>query len=884
MLSIRTRTIISIVAVILAISASYFFFFIKQRDQNQEQVIRSKKELVTALVASMTNDINNQYSTRIKSFANRQKDIVQYFGERKSDELYRATLPVYKILQSEKNHFDHINFILPDNSIFLRMHDSEKYDDEEYSCVVHSDVNHHGTNEGTSGFVYGKCGLLYRVVEPLQYQGKFIGSVLFGLRMESFVRDIREYLNMHTAFALRKDLIKIAKDDAQGITDGGGYIINDLEDPFFKATSSQIVLKGQEQHIVYNDAVYFVFPSYNIKDKDDREIGHILQAVDLTNIIKSYRKDVTRLILITLVVIVLASCILYLAFSKLLGEMFKLNTQLEQTNEELIEAGKELEEQVLKRTTELGEANTQLIKEIEERQEANISLVRSIEEWQSTFDAIADPVTILDKDLEIVIANRAAHDLLSKDDKEIVGRTCHELYAGYPDPCENCPASVVFSTGVKKEYEVEHEYLGKNFLVTCSPVYDDNEVTGYVHTAKDITEEKVLKKQLSQAQKMEAIATLAGGIAHDFNNILGAILGNADLLLYRLVPPAGATMPNMQQLTPEEIASHIEAIKKAGNRAKELVSQILAFSRQSKTQRQNVLITPVIKEGVKLLRSSLAANIEIKSSIDQNPCHINADLGQVHQVFMNLCTNAAQAMSENGGVLDVSMQNFEADTSSRNRFPDVNPGMYLKLSIKDTGHGISPEIMERIFDPFFTTRDVGEGTGMGLSVIHGIITAHHGFLDVKSEVDVGSEFTVFFPCVKGEHDLADDPVLGVPRGREKILFVDDEADIVKMSASMLEYLGYTVLSATSGEEAVEQLQGVASDVDLVICDYSMPGMSGTDLAGKMLEMGIKLPIILCSGFSESVVLDEQGKKVIRKFMSKPLDMKKLAVAIREVLS
>ncbi len=419
--------------------------------------------------------------------------------------------------------------------------------------------------------------------------------------------------------------------------------------------------------------------------------------------------------------------------------------------------------------------------------------------------------------------------------------------------------------------------------MSCSPIYDGDEVSGYVHTAKDITEEKILKRQLSQAQKMEAIATLAGGIAHDFNNILGAILGNADLLLYRLAtPPAGHEEIKMP--SPGDISSHLEAIKKAGNRAKELVSQILAFSRQSKTQRQNVLITPVVKEGVKLLRSSLAANIEITSTVDQNVCHINADLSQVHQVLMNLCTNAAQAMAEKGGVLDVSLGNLEITAASRLRYPDVPSGTYLALAVKDTGHGIPPEIMERIFDPFFTTRDVGEGTGMGLSVIHGIITAHRGYLDVRSRVDAGSEFTVFFPCVHSGMELDEDPVLGVPRGKEKILFVDDEFEIVKMSATMLQYLGYTVVSATSGDQALEMLRGNEADAELVICDYSMPGMSGTELAAEIIQVRKDIPVILCSGFSESVVLDDKAKKVIRKFMSKPLDMKKLAIAIREVLT
>lgn len=885
MLSIRSKTIIAILGVILTISASYFFFFLKQRDQSKELIIQCKKDLVTSLVASMTSELNNQYSARIKSFALRHEQIIRNFAERNRERLYEAAVPVYETLRRENSYFDHINFILPDKTVFLRLHNPDRYGDkEQYTCSVYTESVSNPT-EPVSGFVYGSCGILYRVIQPLYFNQQYIGNVLFGIRMGSFVNDIKKDLDMHTALALRKDLAEQSGNSEIGGIDSGKYIIHHFDDPFFKAEGAKLNLTGREQQFLHDGDVHYVFPSYVIRDRDGEEIGRIIQGLDLTQVVHSYRADIYRLAGVTSVVLALASVILYLAFSRLLGELVTLNRQLQTKNSELIEAGQQLEAQVLKRTEELAEANTKLMQEIEERHKTNLSLIRSIEEWQSTFDAIADPVVILDTDLDVVIANKAAKEMLTREDREIVGRPCHELFAGSREVCENCPAGDVFTRGLQKEYEIEHEHLGKNLLVSCSPIYDGDEVTGYIHTAKDITQEKILKKQLAQAQKMEAIATLAGGIAHDFNNILGAILGNADLLLFRMTPPPGSgTAPDKIELAPEEIRTHMEAIKKAGNRAKELVSQILAFSRQGKTRRQNVLITPVIKEGIKLLRSSLPANIEIASSIEPQPCHIFADLSQIHQVFMNLCTNAAQAMEEHGGSMDISLFHFQADTSSRKRYPDLKPGKYLALSVKDTGHGMSPEIQERIFEPFFTTRDVGEGTGMGLSVIHGIITAHEGVLDVQSQVDVGSEFTVFFPCVDKEREYAEDPVLGVPRGKEKVLFVDDEYEIVKMSASMLQYLGYTVYPATSGEKALELLQLEAADAQLVICDYSMPGMSGTELAAEISRRRQDLPVILCSGFSESVVLDDETKKVIRKFMSKPLDMRKLAIAIREVLS
>ncbi|GAB4346430.1 MAG: hypothetical protein Kow0089_23810 [Desulfobulbaceae bacterium] len=883
MLGIRSKTIIAVVGVILVTTTAYFFFFVKQQDQSRKLVIDSKKELVTTLVATMTRELDARYRSRIKSFALRNEKIIDSFARRDRDALYRETLAPFEILRTENHFFDHINFVLPDQVVFLRMKEPARHGDrEEFSCSVYTDTG--GKPEGISGFVFGDCGLLYRVVEPLFLHDRFLGYVMFGIRTDFFVEEIREHINMHTALSLRRDLVERMENAVHGGMVVGDEVIFTYDDPFFSDVLKEGTLPSENREILHEGKVHFIFPSFEVRDGEGNLLGRFLQGIELDEMASSYSADLIRLGIFTLLVLVIASAILYLAFSKLMQEVMALNRELEEKNRQLVEAGQQLEEQVLKRTAELAEANTRLIREIEQRKETNRSLERSIEEWQSTFDAISDPVTILDTDLEVVIANKAAHELLSQDEKEIVGRTCYELYAGNHVPCESCPAKDVFAGGVKKEYEVEHEYLGKHLLVSCSPIYDRGEVTGYVHTAKDITEEKILRRQLSQVQKMEAIATLAGGIAHDFNNILGAILGNADLLLYRVSPPPGSTVGEPKPVTPEDIAGHLQAIKKAGNRAKELVSQILAFSRQGKTQRQDVQITPVVKEGVKLLRSSLPANIEVTSEIDPAACHINADLGQIHQVFMNLCTNAAQAMAEKGGKLHVVLATMEADSATRKRYPNLPPGRYLSLAVRDTGHGIPPEIMERIFEPFFTTRDVGEGTGMGLSVIHGIITAHGGFLDVKSKVDKGSEFTVFFPCVDTGREVEEDPVLGVPRGREKILFVDDEFEIVKMSTSMLQYLGYTVYSATSGEKALEILQGEGADADLVICDYSMPGMSGAELAGEILKIRRDLPVILCSGFSESVVLDGETKKVIRKFMSKPLDMKKLAVAIREALS
>lgn len=511
-------------------------------------------------------------------------------------------------------------------------------------------------------------------------------------------------------------------------------------------------------------------------------------------------------------------------------------------------------------------------------------LKQELGDWQRTFDAIVDPVIILDMEMTVLKSNQAAVSLLSVDGQSIEGNKCHQLFAGSEKVCSICPVQTAIHEQSSYGQEIHHRYLGRTFFVSCAPIKVQDEIAGFVYTVKDISHQRSLEKQLVQAQKMEAIATLAGGIAHDFNNILGAILGNADLLLYRLPQKGEKTVSAAPPITFEEIAEHLMAVKRAGNRAKELVSQILAFSRQSTSKRKPVNIGPIIKEACKLLRSSLPATIEVKVSVAQNIGMIYGDPTQVQQVLMNLGSNAAQAIEHRSGKIEISLREIEAGKAEIARYSDLAPGEYIVLTVKDNGKGIPKEVLERIFDPFFTTREVGEGVGMGLAVIHGIIISHDGVIDVQSETGKGSVFTIFFPKVHEETDGLEDIIPSMPRGTETILFVDDEEDIVTMRTRMLEYLGYKVLPATNPEQALGYFTRESEGIDLVITDHTMPRMTGVQLAAEINKIRQGLPIILCSGYSEAVTTEEARKVGIRRFLAKPLDMRLLAMAIRELLS
>jgi PAS domain S-box-containing protein len=507
-------------------------------------------------------------------------------------------------------------------------------------------------------------------------------------------------------------------------------------------------------------------------------------------------------------------------------------------------------------------------------------------EWKSTFNTLNEPIIILDKNREIVKANDAAQTLLSSETDDIIGRKCYQLFIGSTSQCAGCLLEKVKHSGTRQEIDIERPFLGKILRVSCAPIFDGKELVGYIHSAHDISHQRSLEKQLIQAQKMEAVATLAGGIAHDFNNILGAILGNADLLLYRLPDSFTETTADGTQISVGEIQEHLAAIRKASLRAKELVSQILAFSRQKAAECREVVISPVIKEAVKLLQSSLPATIELHATLAPDIGSIYADPTQIHQVLMNLCTNAVDALENRHGRIDISL--YEVQIASRQQQPSshLKKGEYIVLTVRDNGIGMSDEIKDRIFEPFFTTREVGDGTGMGLAVLHGIVTAHNGVVVVSSAPGKGSEFSVYFPKVvlPEKSKVQNKKAASLPTGSETIIFADDEEDIVKMLTMMLEHLGYNVIPAAGGEQVLSYLKNHLQEVDMLITDQTMRDMTGLELAKEVHDLRQDLPIILCSGYSETLSSNSSEQQGIKKFLAKPIKMKDLAETIRQVFS
>jgi PAS domain S-box-containing protein len=513
-------------------------------------------------------------------------------------------------------------------------------------------------------------------------------------------------------------------------------------------------------------------------------------------------------------------------------------------------------------------------KRTEETLKERESLLRTV------FETLPLGVWIADREGRIVQGNPAGHKIWAGDGQGGIGQFGE--YRGWRvDTGKQIKAEewavrravLRGETSINEEIEIEcFDGTHKIILNSAVPIRNEKqEIIGAFVVDEDITDHKRAEKNLRQAQKMEALGTLVGGIAHDFNNILMPITINTELAL--LDTEEGN--PTHQYLQP---------VLDAAKRGKDLVNQIITYSRQKEQERKPVKISPIIKEAIKFLRSSLPKSIEIRGSIETESDIIQADPTQIHQVLMNLSSNAAYAMREKGGILEVRLAPIEVDFDLVAKYPDLKTGPYVELTISDTGCGMPPDVIERIFDPFFTTKKPGEGTGLGLPVVLGVTKSHGGGIAVDSEIGRGSRFTIFFPRV--QNGIEPDPILPgpIPTGKERILLIDDEKVQLQSVGHMLERFGYHVLARADSLEALDLFRANPDAFDLIITDQTMPQMTGEKLAESILRIRPDIPIILCTGFSEVVDADQAKTIGIREFVMKPFTIKEMTETIRKVLS
>jgi len=481
-------------------------------------------------------------------------------------------------------------------------------------------------------------------------------------------------------------------------------------------------------------------------------------------------------------------------------------------------------------------------------------------------------IMVSDRENRLTYVNRAFEKLTGYSAAEAIGRTPGILKSGQHDRA--------FYQNLKKTIYAGHPWQGITTLrkksgdyyevyATITPVLDKSRSPNYfVSVHRDVTKEREQQKRFQQNQRLESIGTLAGGIAHDFNNLLSPILGFTDLSIQAL--PSGS-----------KTKDYLEQVLLAGNRAKELVQQILSFSRRSKHERKPLLMAPIVKEALKLLRATIPTSIDIHQEIGGATETVVADPTEIHQVVMNLCTNAFHAMPD-GGVLTVTLETVDLDSDNVAIIPNCKPGRHLKLSVEDTGQGIAPEIRDKIFEPYFTTKEEGRGTGLGLAVIHSIVTTSGGEITVYSEPGKGTRFNVYLPAAEAIPTDAVEKRATIRSGHERILFIDDDPSIVELGKMTLEQYGYSVTTSVDPVQALERFKNAPADFDMVITDMTMPGMTGDQLVADLLNIRPDLPIIVSTGFSERMNKEKAKEMGIRKLLGKPVTPATLLSTIREI--
>ena len=487
---------------------------------------------------------------------------------------------------------------------------------------------------------------------------------------------------------------------------------------------------------------------------------------------------------------------------------------------------------------------------------------------------------------KVLFCNRYAQQFFGFSEEEIVGMNLVGTIVPEIDSSGRDLRSMILDIGLNPEkyFNTENENIKRNgerawIVWTNRPTYDEKgDIVELLCIGNDITglkqaeqEKKLLEGQLRQAQKMEAIGTMAGGIAHDFNNILASVMGYTELAVK-------ASQDGKQRM-------FLEQVTKASERAKNLVGQILAFSRQTEQSRQALDISVIVKESLKLLRATIPSTIQIRQCISSDDSTVLADPTQIHQIVLNLCNNATHAMRDQSGILEVGLSNIHILQEMLIIHHDLKEGEYVLLTIRDTGHGIDPAIKDKIFDPFFTTKKSSEGTGLGLSVVYGIVRSHGGAISVQSDVGIGTTFSIYLPKV--ETRTAKQKMqksVDLIGGMERILFVDDEQSLAKMVPIFLRNLGYEVVSTTSSIEALNIFAQDPQRFDMVITDMTMPDMTGLELSERMLAVRKKFPIILCTGYHESITWNEVARRGIKELVMKPVSLTDLGLLIRKTLN
>jgi PAS domain S-box-containing protein len=870
--------------VILSLCGFLLFKGISHFDGEIRLAIHEQERFIDGITDSIRKYSFDSYLFKIRHFVQHSEQIGQALADRDRDLLYRTALPHYQYLHGENGYFHAMNFNLPDGTVFLMVQKPELFG-ENVGKVRRIVMDVHKNRRQQSGFDVGKCGAMFWVAQPIFHRGEYVGLVEFGIEVRQLETALAASLKSEVTSVLNANRWQKAELVQEGYQAHGEHVLLTRGNTLFDRIADTIDFSRREdQRVTIDGKPHILHSCALLPDFQEENIGRVVLFQDISEQVLRKKIFILHALLLTAALLAAAFIVLYYSFGELIGRLEEYAEENTKTRKDLQTAHDRLEERVKERTVELAKSNARLADEVAIRRRAETRLDKQRAFLETIIESLTNPFYVIDAEsYSVIMANKAARAISGAESAH--GLTCYGLTHHAEEPCaaegHPCPLTEVKKTGKPVFLEhIHYDHSGEQRIVEvyAYPILDENgTVVQVVESTLDVTERRrsdeereKLRSQLIASQKMEAVGILAGGVAHDFNNILTVILGYSQIMAL-----------SFNEAHP--MREMVNEIYEAAERAAGLTQQLLAFSRKQVMIIKVVNPNDIVRNISKMLGRLIGEDVRMHIAMAGDIGNIRADAGQIQQVIMNLAINARDAMPD-GGSLTIETGQIELDEKYAARRPGVQPGLYAMITVTDTGAGMTPEIQEEIFEPFFTTKKRGEGTGLGLSTAYGIVRQHNGHIYVYSEPRRGTTFKIYLPIAGGSaEELGIQDNRSMPPGSETILIVDDDASIRRLLKDTLEPLGYELIEAGSGEDALALLERSEKEIQLVLTDLIMPGMNGQELldAIKTKRPGIKS--ILMSGYTDTILLRHQVFKPGVIFINKPLLPIALANRIRELL-
>ncbi|MDW7773479.1 MAG: ATP-binding protein [Desulfobulbaceae bacterium] len=884
-MNVKNRTLLLVSLILIFLTGFYLYEGADHYNNELDIAVLEQEKLIDSITDDIKEYAFGQYHHKIKRFLNHHEGIRQAFAEQNREKLYELCSPILQEYRKENKFFHAIDFNLSDGTVFLRVQKPDLFGDNILeSREIVSEV--HKSRRQASGFDIGKHGAIFWVAEPVFHNNEYMGLVEFGIEARQLEEALARSLGSDVTSVLKAKEWQKAELIKEGFQDLGEYVLMTHGHTLFDQVAGQADLAhAHDQRVTLNGIECILHSCAYLPDYKGETIGRIIMFQDVSGQVEKKRQFILHAVLVSSILLALSFGILYYSFGLLVGRLEKSAGETREAKEELQSAHDELELRVEERTSELAQSNEALKDEISARKITELKLHEQGEFLGNIIESLTHPFYVIDAvSYAVVMANKAACEFLGGESYQ--GLTCYGLTHRAEQPCAGsehpCPLQDVMKE--KKPVSVVHvhyDHEGKSHIyeVHAYPIFDKNgNVSQIVEYNIEVTDRKKaeeehdnLRAQLFASQKMEAVGILAGGVAHDFNNILTTVLGYSQIMILKL-----------DEQNP--MREMVQEIYDAAERAAGLTRQLLAFSRKQVMEMKVAGINDIIVNLSKMIRRLIGENIEIHFSLGESIGSVKVDVGQVEQVLMNLVINARDAMP-GGGKLTIETREVLLDEQYAASHAEVKPGRYAMLSVMDTGEGMSKEVREKIFEPFFTTKTRDKGTGLGLATVFGIVKQHEGHIYVYSEPGRGSTFKIYFPVV-GE-DLAEKGVPGeftdMAQGSELVMVVDDDPAIRRLVRDTLEPLGYSIIEAGSGEDALSLFKRTREKIHLVLSDLIMPGMNGQEMLEQIERDHPDVKVILMSGYTDNIIVDHGVLKPDVNFISKPLLPVTLTKRIREVL-